>query len=123
MLDKIKFWWNKLKLAILAILASLAVLFMIFKRKSTGDLGEYLSDEAKIKEDAQRKLDLEAEKLKKEKESQLLKEEQEKKDKIEQAERAAKLEAERLKKLEKTDNEAFKREMERILGVKEKKKG
>lgn len=120
MLEKLKTMWDKVKLWLGGAVAALALLFLVFRKKPTSDLGEYLKDESKIKQDSEKKLQEGTVEIQKEVKKQLEEEEQQKNKKLDEAEEKAKDKTEKLVELEIKDVEEFKKQLEKELGVKEK---
>lgn len=115
----------KTKTKIVVAVATIVAAVVAFKRVLTGETGlqELAKQEEKVKQEAEAKLAEEKAKLEAEKQEQLAKiaaEEQDAKKKLEEAEVNQKAS---LKELSKTDKEAFKKEVEKKLGVSSSKKG
>lgn len=123
-MEKLKSLWNKFRVWIGLLIAAVFVSFLVFKKYFGEGLLEHqeqVKKEQEAKQEAQKKLQEETEKLQKEKEEQLKSAEEEKKKKLKEIVTKAKEEREKLKDLEKRDPQGFKVEVERQLGVKEKK--
>jgi hypothetical protein len=121
MLEKLKTWWDKFKLWIGAGLAALALLFLVFKKSPTVGLGDYLKDESQAKKENETKLEQGTAEIKKEEQKEIKKAEEEKNDKLKEAEESAEKKKSELTELEKKDEDAFKQEVNKELGVKEGK--
>lgn len=122
-METLKKYWKKAALVLGAILASIALAMLVFKKNITGELGDYLEKEAEARRIAKEKEAAEFARLQKEKEEAEAKAAAEAKAKQEAAEKEAVEHAARLKELEKRDADAFRQQVDKQLGVKEKKKG
>jgi hypothetical protein len=124
-MSKLKQYWDKIKLWVGLFVAGVAISFLVF-RKTVGDGLAEQKEQLKIIEDAKelarKQLEEEKVKLEEEKQKEVAKAEEEKKQKLKEAVEKAKVERDRLKALEKRDAQGFVIEMERELGVKQKKK-
>jgi hypothetical protein len=123
MLDKLKEFWSKFK-GLLAILAAgIAVIFLVLKHDDKQGLGEYLKKQNNAEDDAKKKLEVGTQKIEQEKEEKLKQVDKETEQKLAEAEKEVKKESKQLEALEKTNKDEFKSQLEKQLGVKEKKKG
>lgn len=122
-METLKKYWKKIVLALGAVAAGIALVMLILKKSVTGELGDYLDKEAEARRVAKEKEAAELARLQKEKEEAEAKAAAEAKAQQEAAEKAAKEREDQLKELEKRDKEAFKEQVNKQLGVKEKKKG
>lgn len=122
-METLKKYWKKIALALGAFVASVALVMLILKKSVTGELGDYLDKEAEARRIAKEKEEAELARLAKQKEEEEAKAAAEAKAKQEAAEKEAAEQAAWLKELEKRDADAFKQQVDKQLGVKEKKKG
>lgn len=123
MLQKLKLFWNKIRLGVILAIAGIVFAFLVFKKHLGEGFGQYLSDEANARDMAKRKYEEGNARIEAEKQANLQKVEQKEEKDLKQAEKQADNKKEELASLEKKNQEAFKDEMEKELGVKEKKKG
>lgn len=124
-MTKIKEFWNKFKVWVGLFAAGVLVSFLVLRRHVGDGMQQHRKqqlDEQNAKETAQKKLQEETAKLEAQKQEEEKKAQEEKTQKLKQAVEKAKLEKERLKSLEKRDQQGFIIEMEKELGVKQKKK-
>ena len=119
MLEKLKALWGRVKYFLAAIIFSLGLAFIIFKKGFTGEsLGHYFRTEKDLREEAERKKQEEQERLERQKQEKLRQEEEERKRKTAQAEKDAAAEKDRLGK---KNTEELSDEIDKSLGVKKKK--
>jgi F0F1-type ATP synthase membrane subunit b/b' len=114
--------WEKVKWFVGVIVAGIMLAVLVFKRPSVGEATEDARRERDIRDEALRKYAEEQEKLAKERREALREEELEKQWLLEAVERDAREEEARLKELARRDEDRFKKELERQLGVTEKRK-
>lgn len=122
-METIKLYWKRFVVGIAATLAAVTFAYLVFRKHLGEGLGQYLKDEAGVKDVNRKKLEEQTERLKKEKEDALKKEEEQKQQKLKKAEELVKEEKNRLLELEKTNKSDFESELKKQLGVVEKKKG
>ena len=123
MLEKLKLIWNKIRLAVILAIAGVVFAFLVFRKHLGEGFGDYLSEEAKARDLAKKKFEEGNARLEAEKQDKIQKVEDKEKKDLKQAEKAADDKTKELKAVEKKNPEAFKDEMEKELGVKEKRKG
>lgn len=122
-MEILKKYWKKFVLALAALVAGVGLAVLVFRKHITGELGEYFESEAQARKQAKLKQEQEEAALKRKQEEEIHKLEQETKKKLLQAEEKAKEEQKRLQDLEANSKQAFKEEVGKQLGVKEKKRG
>lgn len=119
MLEKLKALWGRIKYFVAAIIFSLGLAFIIFKKGITGEsLGHYFRTEKDLREEAERKRQEELERIKREEEANVQRLEKERQAKLEQAKKDAAVEKDRLGK---KNAEELSDEIDKSLGVKKKK--
>lgn len=122
-METLKKYWKKFVLGLAALVAGVGLAILVFKKHVTGELGDYFEAEADARREAKKKLEAEQEKLKLQQQKELQQIEKEQKQKLLEAERLAEAEEKRLKRLEGENEDAFNAEVEKQLGVKQKKRG
>jgi hypothetical protein len=123
MLEKLKLFWNKIRLGVILAIAGVVFAFLVFKKHLGDGFGQYLSDEANARDMAKKKFEEGNARLEAEKQADLKKVDQEEKKELKEADKKADDTKKELTQLEKKNEDAFKDEVDKQLGVKEKKKG
>lgn len=113
----------KLKAGVLLVLAGLAVAFVAFRRYVTDGLtsGELKQNEQELQEASDAKLKEEVEQIEAKKEEEIVKVEEEKKSEEVKIEKKEEVTKQELVKLAKKDRVAFRDQVDKRLGVKQKK--
>jgi hypothetical protein len=113
----------KLKAAALVMLAGIAVAFVVLRRHVTDGLngGELDKKEKELQAESDAKLKEEVKQIEEKKEEEILKVEEEKVEKAAELEVKEEAQKKELKKLAKTDRIAFRDQVNKKLGVRQKK--
>lgn len=124
-MTKLKQVWEKVKIWVGLFIAGAFISFLVF-RKHVGDglaeQREQIKKEEEVKQAAQKKLEEETAKLEEQKQKELAQVQEKKKQKLKEVVEKAKEQRDNLRKLEKRDPQGFVMEVEKELGVKQKKK-
>jgi F0F1-type ATP synthase membrane subunit b/b' len=122
MKETLKKIWEKIKWVVGLIAAGFVMALFVFKRPSVQETVDDASKEREAKDEALRRYAEEKEKLEKQRQDALRAEETERQKLLDTAERLAREEERRLKELVRRDEDRFKEELNRQLGVTEKRK-
>ena len=122
MKETLKKIWGKVKWVVGLVVAALVMAAMVFKRDSIGSSIEDARSERDARDEALKRHAEEQERLAKERQEALDWEKKERDALLDAAERDAREEERRLKELARRDEDRFKDELHRHLGVTEKRK-
>lgn len=122
MKETLKKIWEKIKWFVGALAAGAMLAILVFKRPSIEETTDDARRERDIRDEALKKYAEEQEKLEKERQEALAWERKEHEALLEALERESKEEERRLRELARRDEDRFKEELHRQLGVTEKRK-